>query len=287
MKQNNALVTFNDTDFGFSVRTLTDENGTAWFVGKDVAENLGYSNVRDALLRHVDNEDKIALSNLDESRITTRANGGYRDTQTMINESGVYSLIFSSKLPQAKEFKHWVTSKVLPDIRKYGMYMSDKVMNEMIEDSEKYKALMGMYVAERTKTKAFEENIKQIMPYAAIGKTVLSRPGSITVGECACFLQQHGLLPYGRNGLYKELRDKKLLCSTKERWNKPTEKGIRLGIVNLELDTDGNFVFSTKAMVTPEGLMKLAEEKFDAEYPLLALLKNTEKELQKAVGVNE
>ena len=97
----NTLQVFNYE--GSNVRTV-EIDGEAWFVGKDVAEALGYSNTNDALIRHVDKEDKLT------SRIT------------IINESGVYSLVFSSKLPTAKKFKHWVTSEVLPQIRRTGSY---------------------------------------------------------------------------------------------------------------------------------------------------------------------
>ena len=96
-----------------SVRTLPDEKGMVWFVGKDVAEALGYKDTATAVKDHVDEEDKTTR------RIAAPSRG--KQMTTMINESGVYSLIFSSKLPKAKEFKHWVTSKVLPEIRKYFM----------------------------------------------------------------------------------------------------------------------------------------------------------------------
>ena len=90
-------------------------------MGKDVAEALGYTNIRDALRIHVEAEDKIKVSNSDESRFTTPLNG-LPENMTLINEAGVYSLIFSSKLQTAKQFKRWVTHEVLPDIRKHGMY---------------------------------------------------------------------------------------------------------------------------------------------------------------------
>ena len=96
------------------IRTMTDEKGEVFFVGKDVAATLGYSNTRDALRQHVDNEDKL------ESQITT---SGQRRNVIFINESGLYSLVLSSKLPQAKAFKRWVTSEVLPQIRKTGGYI--------------------------------------------------------------------------------------------------------------------------------------------------------------------
>ena len=99
------------------VRTV-EKDGEAWFVGKDVAEALGYEAPRNALKKFVEDEDKQV------HRIS--ASGQMREV-FIINEAGLYSLIFSSKLPSAKQFKHWVTHEVLPDIRKHGMYMSDKL----------------------------------------------------------------------------------------------------------------------------------------------------------------
>ena len=93
---------------------MTDEKGEVFFVGKDVAEVLGYSNPRKALIDHVDNEDKV---------VTKRDTLGGTQKMTIINESGLYSLVLSSKLPQAKAFKRWVTSEVLPQIRKTGGYI--------------------------------------------------------------------------------------------------------------------------------------------------------------------
>ena len=107
----NELMIFNNPEFG-QVRTI-EINNEPWFVGKDVAEALGYSNTRDALDRHVDSEDKATVAIHD---------GSQNRNVTVINESGLYSLILSSKLPTAKAFKHWVTSEVIPSIRKTGSY---------------------------------------------------------------------------------------------------------------------------------------------------------------------
>ena len=103
-----------------------EKDGEVWFVGKDVAEALGYEKPRNAIQKYVEGEDKITLSNLDEPQNRAPLNG-LPDNMTLINEPGVYSLIFSSKLPSAKQFKRWVTHEVLPDIIKHGMYMSDKL----------------------------------------------------------------------------------------------------------------------------------------------------------------
>lgn len=109
----NDLQVFNNPDFG-EIR-IVERDGEPWFVGKDIAAALGYSNPRDALAAHVDDEDKATVAIHD---------GSQNRNMTIINESGVYSLIFSSKMERAKQFKRWVTSEVLPAIRKTGGYMT-------------------------------------------------------------------------------------------------------------------------------------------------------------------
>lgn len=114
----NELKIFNSPEFG-QVRTITLD-GEPWFVGKDVADALGYSNSRDALARHVDDEDKTSV-------VIPDTGSNYKSKATLINESGLYGLVLSSKLPTAKQFKHWVTSDVLPTIRKTGKYAVPKI----------------------------------------------------------------------------------------------------------------------------------------------------------------
>lgn len=115
----NQIKVFENVDFG-KVRII-EMNGEPWFVGKDAAEILGYSNTRDALSKHVDDEDKADVAIHD---------GRQNRNMTIINESGLYSLILSSKLPSAKDFKHWVTAEVIPSIRKTGKYSARKEPNE-------------------------------------------------------------------------------------------------------------------------------------------------------------
>ena len=104
-----------------TVRTV-EVDGELWFVGKDVAKILGYSNPRKAMIDHIDAEDK-------QDGVTIRDSIGREQNPTVINESGLYSLILSSKLPKAKRFKRWVTSEVLPTIRKHGMYATEELLN--------------------------------------------------------------------------------------------------------------------------------------------------------------
>ena len=134
----NEITVFNNDEFG-SIRTVTIEN-EPWFVGKDVAEVLGYQNGSRDINRHVDDEDKLR---------TKIEYAGQKREVTIINESGLYSLIMSSKLPTAKKFKRWVTSEVLPSIRKTGSYgkpmsqleIAQYSINLLIEQERKMKAL--------------------------------------------------------------------------------------------------------------------------------------------------
>lgn len=118
-----SLITFENMEFG--KLTVMEKDGEFFFIGKEVAEKLGYSNTRDALVRHVDIDDKADVVFHD---------GRQRRSMVSINESGLYSLILSSKLPQAKEFKKWITTEVLPSIRKNGGYIKnqEKISNEEI-----------------------------------------------------------------------------------------------------------------------------------------------------------
>lgn len=139
-----GLQTFNHTELG-SVRTVVI-NGEPYFVGRDVAAALGYSNPRDALAKHIDEEDK-GVAKCDTP-------GGIQEF-TVINESGLYSLILSSKLAAAKKFKRWVTSEVLPAIRKHGVYAVD----ELLADPDTLIAALTQLKAEREKTKALAETV--------------------------------------------------------------------------------------------------------------------------------
>ena len=125
---------FKNEMFG-EIRTLVNEKGETFFVGKDVAQALGYSNTRKALLDHVDKEDR-------EEGVTIRDAIGRDQKATFINESGLYALVLSSKLPQAREFKRWVTAEVLPQIRQTGGYIptTNPRTGEVLTESEMVEA---------------------------------------------------------------------------------------------------------------------------------------------------
>ena len=140
---------FNNPKFG-SVRTL-EVNDEPWFVGKDIAEALGYSDTNKAVAMHVDDDDK-------KLNDKTSPSFGQRGA-TIINESGLYSLVLSSKLPEAKEFKHWITSDVLPSIRKHGMYATDDTIEQIMNNPEFGIKLLTALKDEREKRKEAEGTV--------------------------------------------------------------------------------------------------------------------------------
>lgn len=131
---------------------IVEKNGEVYFVGKDIANILGYSNSRKALKDHVDEEDKMV------SRIVT---SGQNRNMIIINESGLYSLIFSSKLDKAKEFKRWVTKEVLPDIRKYGMYINDSFIKTIIDNPQSAREEMLKYFNESQRLQKVVKDLEQ------------------------------------------------------------------------------------------------------------------------------
>ena len=144
----NELKIFNNPEFG-QLRTLVKDNET-WFVGKDVAEILGYSNTQKAIRDHVDTEDKLT-----ERFVLS----GQNREAVVINESGLYSLVLSSKLPNAKKFKRWVTSEVLPSIRKHGIYATTQTIETMLADPDNAIRMLTALKEERAKRIEQEKQI--------------------------------------------------------------------------------------------------------------------------------
>lgn len=125
---NNNIQIFSNPEFG-QIRTITMDNGEVGFLGKDVAEVLGYKNPSNAIVNHVDEEDKT-------SYLIQVSGSNYKANTVFINESGLYALILSSKLPKAREFKRWVTSDILPSIRKHGAYMTDSALHRAVREPD-------------------------------------------------------------------------------------------------------------------------------------------------------
>ena len=226
----NELQVFKNQEFG-SVRTLTI-NDEPWFVGKDVAEILGYSNPRDAISKHVDSEDKNSVAIRDG---ITRGN----PNQTVINESGLYSLVLSSKLPSAKKFKRWVTSEVLPALRKTGQYQ----VKELSGSELMAKALIEAQSVLAAKDKQIEE----MKPKVVFADAVATSHTSILVGELAKILKQNGI-DMGQKRLFAWLRENGFLIKRKGTdYNMPTQKAMDLGLFEIK---EGSYVNGSGVNIT-------------------------------------
>lgn len=228
----NELQVFKNQEFG-SVRTLVI-NSEPWFVGKDVAEALGYKNTKDALAKHVDSEDKEIL----KSQNATLENIPNRGV-TVVNESGLYSLVLSSKLPSAKKFKRWVTSEVLPALRKTGQYQ----VKELSGQELMAKALIEAQNVLAAKDKQIEE----MKPKALFADAVATSHTSILVGELAKILKQNGI-DMGQKRLFAWLREKGYLIKRQGTdYNMPTQKAMELGLFEIK---EGSYVNGSGVNIT-------------------------------------
>lgn len=174
----NELMIFNNPEFG-EIRTV-EVNGEPWLVGKDVAQALGYSNTKDAVSRHVDTEDKRG------ARFPTPSG---QQEMTIINESGLYSLVLGSKLPSAKKFKRWVTSEVLPSIRKNGMYLLPKdypsALRALADSEEQRMALECTNATLAAENERQAQVIAEFEPIRQYVDTILESPDALATSQIA------------------------------------------------------------------------------------------------------
>lgn len=224
------LKIFNNAEFG-TVRTL-EMNGEPWLVGKDVAEILGYAKARNAIASHVDDEDK--------KDAPIQGDLGGVQSMTIINESGLYSLILSSKLPTAKNFKRWVTSEVLPAIRKHGMY----AMDELLENPDIAIQAFTALKEERAKSKALEaENAqqKQIIaeysPKASYYDVVLQTSDALSASQIA---KDYGKSAKWLNEMLHDLGVQYKQGSTWLLYQKYAEQGYTRSKTHTYSGNDGN-----------------------------------------------
>lgn len=233
------LQIFKNEEFGV-IRTVTIDN-EPWFVGKDVAESLGYSDTNKAVAMHVENEDK-------KLNDKTSSSFGQRGA-TLINESGLYALIFGSKLESAKRFKHWVTSEVLPTIRKTGGYQMQPPQG---------KELLALAVLEAQKT--IEEQTAQIermRPKEVFADAVATSNTSILIGDLAKLLRQNGVKT-GQKRLFTWMRENGYLIKRNGAdWNMPTQKAMEMGLFEVKESAvnnpDGSVRINKTTKVTGKG----------------------------------
>lgn len=232
-KEETRLNIFNNEEFG-TIRVIVVD-GEPWFIGKDIAIALGYKNSRVAIQDNVDVDDKGV------TKVTT--SGGAQDT-VVINESGLYSLVFGSKLETAKRFKHWVTSEILPSIRKRGVYMTDEIVEKTITDPDFIIQLATELKEERNRRVLLEKENASLLPDAELARDVIKYTGLYTLKEVA------DLIELGRTELCTLLRIKKVL-SKQAGYNIPLNKYIKQGYFKIKL----NDKYSTSVtLVTARGL---------------------------------
>lgn len=216
----NEIFNFN----GQQVRT-TMVDGEPYFVGKDVADILGYAKARNAIANHVDEDDALKWGVMDSL--------GREQETTIINESGLYSLILSSKLPQAKEFKRWVTSEVLPSIRKHGMWATEDLLN----NPDFLLATVQKLKEEQEQRKALEVKVEKQKPLVNFANAVSTSEDSILIGDFAKLMSQNGV-KIGQNRLFEWLRQKGFLISRKgESWNMPKQEYLDKGLFEVKEST--------------------------------------------------
>lgn len=249
----NELKIFENPEFG-EVRTI-ERDGEPWFVGKDVAAALGYSNPRDALSVHVDIMDKATVAIHD---------GSQNRWMAIINESGLYSLILSSKLPTAKAFKRWITSEVIPSIRKHGAYITPDTLEQMIADPDTTIRLLTTLKEERQKRVQLENEAKENRPKVLFADAVATAHTSILIGELAKLIKQNGV-DMGQNRLFDWMRKNGYLIARKGTdYNMPTQRSMELDLMEIKETTitnpDGSIRVNKTPKVTGKGQQYFIEK---------------------------
>ena len=220
------LQIFNSPEFG-AIRTI-EKDGEPWFVGKDVAEILGYTNTPKAIKDHIDYEDKLT------ERIVM---SGQSREAILINESGLYSLVLSSKLPTAKKFKRWVTNEVIPSIRKHGAYMTPETLEKVLLSPDTLMQLAQNLKDEQEKRKVLETKIEQDKPKVLFADAVASAKTSILIGELAKLLKQNGV-DIGQNRLFEWMRQNGYLIRRQgSDYNMPTQRSMEQGLFEIKETT--------------------------------------------------
>ena len=229
----NNLQIFENEEFG-SMRVV-EIDGKPFFVGKDVASALGYSNTRNAVPKHVASEDKLS---------TQIEYAGQKREVTVINESGLYALIFGSKLESAKRFKHWVTSEVLPSIRQNGGYIANQ------ENMTPEQIVANALIVAQNIINQKDKLIAEMAPKAEFFDAVADSKTAISMNEVAKVLEIKGM---GRNKLFEFLREEKIL----DRYNVPYQRYVDAGwfrVIEQKYMRNGEQQVTTKTLVYQKGV---------------------------------
>lgn len=250
----NELKIFNYENKEIRTQKLNDN---VWFCLKDVCEILGIKNVSDTKKR------------LEEDEVTRLDLGSLSGVTNFINESGLYSVILRSDKPEAKKFKRWVTSEVLPSIRKHGAYMTNDTLEKALTSPEFLIQLATNLKIEKEKNKMLTDKIETDRPKVIFAEALAVSEKSILIGELAKILKQNGV-EIGANRLFEWLRGNNYLMAKGESRNQPSQKSMNLKLMEIKKTTinnsDGSVRVTVTTKITPKG----------QEYFINKFLKNKE-----------
>ena len=239
----NELKLFENEEFG-KVRVLEIEN-EPWFVAKDVCDILELSN------------PSVALKNLDEDE-RTKFNLGRQGNTNLINESGLYALIVRSRKPEAKKFRKWITSEVLPSIRKHGVYMTDNILNQVLDNPDFLIGLLTNLKEEKEKRQKLEKEKEENKPLVDFATRILDKGENILVREVAKIASDEGY-SIGERRLYNKLREWGYVCkSSTEATQYAIDKGYMVVITRV-IDTPYGHKQVHTSLVTPRGQVNIVE----------------------------
>lgn len=242
-----GIQVFSNSEFG-QIRAIKDESGDPLFIAVDVCQALGLGQVTNAL-RRLDDDERTLISIKGHD-------------VNAVNESGLYSLVLSSRKPEAKAFKRWVTHEVLPAIRKDGGYMVAR--DETPEETMARAVIMAQSTMERQKARiaAQEAEIAELRPKAFFADAVAASDGTCLVGELAKMLRQAGVPDMGQNRLFERLRrDGFLIGGNRSDRNMPTQRSVELGLFKIKetvvVHSDGHSSISKTPKITQKGVRYL------------------------------
>lgn len=244
---NNEIKVFSNEEFG-SIRRV-EVDGEFWLVGRDVAQALGYAKPENALVTHVDRDDTLKWGIMDSL--------GRIQNTTLINESGMYSLALSSKLASAKKVRRWVTSEVLPSIRKHGAYMTSETLEAAILNPDYLLKVATALKEETDKRKALESKVQADAPKVLFADSVAASTSTILISELAKILRQNGVNT-GEKRLFRWMRENGYLVKRNGTdYNMPTQLSMELGILKVKetvvCHSDGHTSISKTPKVTGKG----------------------------------
>ena len=241
----NEIQTFTSDQFG-QVRAIRGENDEPWFVAKDVCAALGLGNSRQALARLDDDEKGV---------ISTDTPGGEQQMQA-VNEAGLYVLVLSSRKPEARAFKRWVTHEVLPALRRDGGYMVAR--DETPEQTMARAVLLAQQTIDRQKSRiaGLEAENEEMRPKALFADAVAASDGTCLIGEFAKMLRQNGV-GVGQNRLFAMLREDGYLGKAGQNRNVPTQRSMELGLFRIKetaiTHSDGHVTINRTPKLTGKG----------------------------------